>query len=129
MLAVDTNIIVRFITRDDPAAARKARHLIDSEDIFVATTVLLEAAWVLRRLYGFDRPAVLEALASFVGMPRVILEVPARVAAAMQWAMEGMDFADALHLAASEGCEGFVSYDRALKHKAAHIGALRVVGP
>ncbi len=49
MLAVDPNIIVRFITRDDPAAARKARNLIDSEDIFVATTVLLEAEWVLRQ--------------------------------------------------------------------------------
>ncbi len=129
MLAVDTNIIVRFITRDDPVAARKARDLIDSEDIFVATTVLLEAEWVLRRLYSFDRQAVLEALTSFVGMPRVILEAPAKVAAAMQWAMEGMDFADALHLAASEGCEGFVSFDRALKRKAAQIGALRVVGP
>ncbi len=129
MLAVDTNVIIRFITRDDPAAARKARHLIDNEDIFVPTTVLLESEWVLRRLYAFEPRVVLEVLMSFAGLPKVTLEAPARVSRALQWAMDGMDFANALHLAAAEGCEAFASYDRDLKRKAARAGGVRVVSP
>lgn len=41
---------------------------------------------------------------------------------ASQWAREGMDFAEALRLAASEGCDGILSFDRDLKRKAARAG-------
>jgi len=42
MLAVDTNLIVRYLTRDDPEQAARARALINDLDVFVCTTVLLE---------------------------------------------------------------------------------------
>ena len=51
MLAFDTNIIVRYLTGDHPQQSRKAKALIDSEHIFVCTTVLLETEWVLRSVY------------------------------------------------------------------------------
>jgi predicted nucleic acid-binding protein len=52
MLAIDTNLIVRYLTGDHPEQSPKARALIDSEDVFVCTTVLLETEWVLRSVYG-----------------------------------------------------------------------------
>jgi len=55
MLAIDTNIIIRYLTRDDPKQAAQARALIDREDVFVCMTVLLEAAWVLQATYEYSR--------------------------------------------------------------------------
>jgi predicted nucleic-acid-binding protein len=58
MLAIDTNIIVRYLTRDDQKQAGQARALVDREDVFVCTTVLLEAAWVRQATYGYSRSSV-----------------------------------------------------------------------
>jgi len=52
MRAVDTNVIVRYLTGDDPAQADKARAVIGREPIFVPRTVVLEVEWVLRGVYG-----------------------------------------------------------------------------
>ena len=55
MLAVDTNIIVRYLTADDLEQFPRARALIHGADIFVCTTVLMDTEWVLRRGYRFSR--------------------------------------------------------------------------
>jgi predicted nucleic acid-binding protein len=47
MLAIDTDVIVRYLTGDHPEQSPKARAVIDSEDVFVCTTVLLETEGVL----------------------------------------------------------------------------------
>jgi len=129
MFAVDTNVVVRFVTRDDPVQARKARRFIEANEIFVPLTVLLETEWVLRRLYGFGQETVLAALRSFAGLPQVTVEAPSRVALAMQWAGQGMDFADGLHLASAEGCEAFVSFDRRFARSAREIDSATVRQP
>lgn len=112
MLAIDTNIIVRYLTEDHPKQSPKAKALIDSEEVFVCTTVLLESAWVLRSVYGYSSVEVAQALRSFAGLPNVILEDAALAAKALDWAARGVDFADALHLAKAQGCDAFVSFDR-----------------
>ena len=53
MLAIDTNLILRYLTGDRPEQSPKARTLIDNEEVFVCTTVLLETEWVLRSAYGY----------------------------------------------------------------------------
>src|SRR5207244_5862116 len=112
VLAVDTNIIVRYLTRDDAEQFAKASALIGGEDVHVRTTVLLETEWVLRRGYRFRRDRILAALTALEGLPRVTLEAPVVAARALDWMRSGMDFADALHLAKTEGYEGFVSFDQ-----------------
>lgn len=112
MLAVDTNVIVRYLTRDDEEQFAKANALIGSEDVYVCTTVLLETEWVLRRGYRFSRERIIAALLAFAGLPRVILEDAARTAKALDWTRAGMDFADALHLAKAEGCDAFITFDQ-----------------
>ena len=129
MLAVDTNIVVRFLTRDDESQFTRADALIRNEDVYVCATVLLETEWVLRSVYGYDRTRVLEALRDFAALPQVTFQDPFATAQAFEWVADGMDFADALHLAASKDCEAFVSFDRALTAQAAAAGAPPVRAP
>lgn len=126
MLAIDTNVIVRYLTGDHPQQSRKAKALIDSEDIFVCTTVLLETEWVLRSVYDFTPVKVARALSAFAGLPSVILEDAAMIAKALDWTARGMDFADALHLAKAQGSEAFVSFDRRLARAAKELSDVEV---
>jgi predicted nucleic-acid-binding protein len=128
MLAIDTNVVVRYLVADDPAQARRAKALIDGQEVLVATTVLLETEWVLRGAYSHDREDVLAALRRFAGLPKVTLENPPLAARALDWAAKGMDFADALHLAAAEGCDAFLTFDRRLG-RSAPAGAAPVRAP
>jgi predicted nucleic acid-binding protein len=129
MLAIDTNVIVRYLTGDHPEQSPQAKALMDSHDVFVCTTVLLEAEWVLRSAYGYPPAQVAEALRAFAGLPRVSLEDPALAATALDWMAKGMDFADALHLAKAEGCAAFVSFDRRLATAAQRLSQVKVRKP
>jgi predicted nucleic-acid-binding protein len=71
VIAVDTNVVVRFLVNDDREQARRARALVDGKDVFVATTVLLETEWVLRSAYEFPRRELIDALRAFLDLPRV----------------------------------------------------------
>lgn len=129
MRAVDTNVLVRFLTGDDPAQAARARKRIEEGDIFVATSVLLETEWVLRSGYGFSTGQIAEALRSFAGLPGITLEDPQLAARAFDWAQQGLDFADALHLGRAQDCAIFLSFDRRLAQAAARVGAVQVAAP
>lgn len=126
MLAIDTNLFIRYLTGDHPEQSAKAKALIDGNDVFVATTVLLESEWVLRSVYGFAPDRIVKALTAFAGLAHVRLEAPALAAKALAFAKRGMDFADALHLAAAESCEAFVSFDRRFARTANSLGDVSV---
>ena len=111
MRAVDTNVVVRFLTGDDPTQASRAKAVIDAGDVFVGTTVLLETEWVLRSVYGFAREDVARALGALAGLPGVSVESPVLLGEALQRTVSGMDFADALHLGAAERCEAMLTFD------------------
>lgn len=129
MLAIDTNLIVRYLVGDDPGQAARARKLIDGNDVFVCTTVMLETEWVLRSVYGFPAAQCAKALADFAGLPHAILEDAACVAMALDWMRRGVDFADGLHLAKAEGCEAFISFDRIFAKAANALGGIEVRVP
>lgn len=129
MLAIDTNLIVRYLVRDDLEQAVRARKLIDNNDVFVCTTVILETEWVLRSVYGFAAAQCAKALTDFAGLPRVTLEDPACVAKALAWMREGVDFADGLHLAKAADCDAFVSFDHAFAKAANALGGIKVRAP
>ena len=112
MRAIDTNIVVRYLTGDDPAQAARASAVIDAGDVFVGTTVLLESEWVLRSVYGFSGSEVAVALRALAGLPNVSVESPAMLAEALDRAENGMDFADALHLGGAARCEAMLTFDR-----------------
>lgn len=122
MLAIDTNLIVRYLTGDHAKRSARARALIDGEPVFVAITVLLEVEWVLRSAYAYQAADVARALRVFAGLPTATVEDGAMVAAALDLAEKGMDFADALHLTRTGHCEGFVTFDRKLVKAAKAAG-------
>ena len=129
MLAIDTNLIVRYLTGDHPKQAAQARQLVDNNDVFVATTVLFEAEWVLRSVYNNAAGQLAKALRAFAGLPHVTIEEPAIAAQALDWMEAGMGFADALHLAKSDGCEAFVTFDKRFARTTNKLGAVKVRMP
>jgi predicted nucleic-acid-binding protein len=127
--ALDTNVIVRFLTGDDRRQAVKARAAVEAGDVFIATTVFLEGEWVLRTAYGFPARRIADAFRGLAGLPGVSVEAPARLARALDWMSAGMDFADALHLASAGDCSAFLSFDRRLTKVAARLSAIPVEAP
>ena len=53
MRAIDTSVLVRYLTGDEPEQAARARAAVDAGGILASMTVLLESEWVLRSVYGF----------------------------------------------------------------------------
>ena len=118
MRAVDTNVLVRALVRDDAAQSARATSLIDSQAIYIPVTVMLELERVLRSRYAFPPKQVAQALEmvaslgnATVGERQAVLAATARVA-------QGWDFSDALHHALSEGCDDFVTLDADLVRRA-----------
>jgi len=72
-VALDTNLLVRLLTGDDPAQALKVAELIDtSPACFVPITVVLELEWVLRGAYRLERQALITALEGLMGIRHVM---------------------------------------------------------
>jgi predicted nucleic-acid-binding protein len=128
VVAVDTNIIVRLLTADDPRQTARARRLFESETIFLAKTVLLETEWVLRRLYRLEREPINRVLEALLSLPKVRCEDEALLRQALAWNRDGLDFADALHLASSRTADRCATFDRAMI-KAATATGLVVAEP
>lgn len=126
MRAIDTNVVVRFLTADNAREFKAARAVIDGGDIFVPLTVFLESEWVLRGAHGFSADQIANGLRGLAGLPCVSVEDPAVLATTLDWMQMGMDFADALHLAKSEGCAAFLTFDRKLAKAAENRSAMPV---
>lgn len=129
MVAVDTNVIVRLLTRDDEAQFQKATALFGKQDIFIPETVILETEWVLRYAYKFEPAAICDALAKTLGLSNVKTQRPGTMAQAIALARQGLDFADALHLASSQECTQFATFDTAFIKQAKGLTKCRVKKP
>jgi predicted nucleic-acid-binding protein len=125
MIAVDTNILVRYAVKDDPKQTETATDFLKSNSCCILKTVLLELAWVLSSQTGYDlsRSVAAERLRHICGLPTITVEDASTVAQAITWYEEGLDFADALHLASSASCAGFASMDRRMTNKASRLAA------
>lgn len=117
MIALDTNILARFYVDDpnDPEASKQRpiarKVLAESAGIFVPRTVILELEWVLRAFYGFGNTEFVQVVRHLLGLPNVHVEDWEHVDKALHWHLDGLDFADAIHLAASEHCDELLSFD------------------
>jgi predicted nucleic acid-binding protein len=123
MLAIDTNVVLRYALRGDPAQAILATDFLRENRCLLLPTVRLEAAWVMgsKRGYGLDPSAVAERLRHVAGLPTVEVEQASRVAQALDWYEAGMDFADALHLALAGPVVGIATMDQGIQVMAARL--------
>lgn len=129
MRAIDTNIVVRIVTNDDVNQVRQASAALAAGDIYLPLTVCLESEWVLRSGYGLLATRIADHLTDFAGLPGVQVEDPEALAQAIGWLREGMDFADAMHLASANGCEAMLSFDADFAKAAERVEAMPVIAP
>lgn len=126
MNAVDTNVLARFFVNDadDPEAEKQRPAAIAalSGAVFVPVTVVLEFEWVMRGFYELTRKDIQHVFESLCGLENVQVEDRGIVLAALNAYQQGLDFADALHLARSEFCGSFLSFDQRLKKRAQTAG-------
>ncbi len=119
MLGLDTNVLVRFLVRDDEAQFEKARKLIKREvaagrRVFVSQLVLMETEWVLRSRYGLAKPLLIQAISGLLDAADVQLQdEPAIEEALFVWKDANADFADCLIGAQNRrlGCRATATFD------------------
>jgi predicted nucleic-acid-binding protein len=126
VVVVDTNVLIRLVTNDHAAQAARAAATFRSGPVFVSKSVLLEAEWVLRYSYELDTEATLRALRGVLGLANVSVEDPAAAVTALRLCEQGLEFADALHLASSAHAGKFVTFDARLVKRAARVAPGRV---
>jgi predicted nucleic-acid-binding protein len=124
MLGVDTNVLIRYLIRDDQSQYEKARRLIDREiakgmPVLVSLLVLLETEWVLRSRYELAKAEILTALSALLDTADLSFEdEPSVENAVHSWKDSAADFADCLIEARNRrlACRATATFDvKALK--------------
>jgi predicted nucleic-acid-binding protein len=119
MLGVDTNVLVRFLVRDDEAQFEKVRKLIRREvaagrRVFVSQLVLLETEWILRSRYGLPKVEIIAAISGLLEATDIQFEDEAAIEEALfVWKDSAADFADCLIGARNQklGCRATATFD------------------
>lgn len=122
MIALDTNVLVRFLVEDEPAQCAAAATLVNdavqrAEKIYLSDLVLAELVWVLERSYGFAHPEISSTLRYLFRAAAIRFESPERVARAIsQYESGKAGFADYLirQHASDNGAATLYSFDRKL---------------
>ena len=115
MIALDTNVLVRFLVRDDEEQASAANKLLTSLTAeapgFVCREVVVELVWVLERAYGFPRDQIADVLEHLVSTEVLVIEAADDVAqAAFRYRAAGAGFSDLMILAAAERAQALPMY-------------------
>ena len=122
MKAVDTNVLARFFIDDGKDAEAAKQHPAAAaslaERAFVSVTVLLEFEWVMRGFYALPRAEIARVMRSLISIEHVSIEDRGAVLAALDGFAQGLDFADALHIARSSRASAFLTFDRRLAKRA-----------
>ena len=125
MIAIDTNVLARWVLRDDETQFLTAEKIL-SQDCWIGWTVLLELAWLLKSYGKLSRPQIASVLTALLDLPTVYCD---RLENA-KWAIErfsaGGDIADMIHIAATGNVSAFVSFDIGLTKKAGPDAPLKV---
>jgi len=119
MLGIDTNVLLRYLVRDDEAQFEKARRLIRrevnaGEGVFVSLLVLLESEWVLRSKYGLRKTEIMETFSALLDATEVRFEdEPVIEEALFIWKDVTAEFADCLIGVRNRrlGCRATATFD------------------
>lgn len=118
---LDTNILIRFLTGDEPRQAQACRRLMAAladgrREAWTSHLVIAEAVFTLSRYYELDRPTIARKLGLLASLRGLRIRNKRMFADVFALYVEhpGVDYADCYHavLAASEGCTQVLSYDK-----------------
>jgi predicted nucleic-acid-binding protein len=123
---LDTNILVRYLTQDDPPQSARATHLIEKRlsprnPGFISVVVIVETVWVLDRAYGFNRQQITAAIERILQADTFVVQYEQEIFTAMVQLRSGRgSFAAALigELGLVAGCSYTYSFDRQTTHLA-----------
>ena len=126
MTGLDTNVLVRYLTQDDPRQSRRANALVaeavaGGERLFVGAVVLCELVWVLRGPYALDKAEVVTSLERILATAQLEIDQKDLVRGALEDYRRGSgDFADYVigRRGQEAGCEQTATFDRRLKTSA-----------
>ena len=123
MIALDTNVLARYLLKDDPVQYRTAVALLGRRETFTApATVMQELVWVLS-VNDCGRGEIARGLRLLLGLPNFKPHDLDALLYALKWYEGGMDFDDALHMASSARHAAFATFDRPLSRRARKLGA------
>jgi predicted nucleic-acid-binding protein len=119
MIGLDSSVLIRYLTRDDPKQAESAQRLINSftevEPGFISLVALVETLWVLRRHYKHERATINQLVDRLLGYNDIVIQE----SEALEWAlslaeMGGGDIPDLLIsiLGINMGCTHTATFDR-----------------
>src|SRR5579863_2702330 len=130
MIGLDTNVLVRYLTHDDPAQAAVATRVMNSLSFdspgFLSLIVMAELVWVLDISYGYQKKEIEQVLENLLTSKELVIERADIVSQASRRFRAGRsDFADYLieRCAHSAECQYTVTFDR----KAAKAGGMRLI--
>lgn len=120
MIGLDTNILIRYLTQDDPVQSPKATEIIEGKLTaanpgFVSVVTLAEVVWVLDRVYALSAPELVSAIEQVLQADVLVIENEQEVFVAMTALKQGLGrFADALiaELGVKAGCHHTLTFDR-----------------
>ena len=117
MKAVDTNLLLRYVVRDDPRQFEKAAVFLNErtpeDPAFVGLIVVVEMAWVLRQRYRYRREDILALFMALIEAKELVFEEEAYLSTLLAGEPKG-DIADHLiaFCATRAGCSHTVTFDR-----------------
>jgi len=130
MIGLDTNVLVRYLTQDDPVQSHKANEIIErrltpANPGFLSVVTMAETVWVLERAYGLNAQEIAAAVERILQVEVLVVENEQEVFAAMMALKQGQGaFADALiaELGTRAGCSHTLTFDK----KALRLPAFRL---
>jgi predicted nucleic-acid-binding protein len=126
---LDTNVLIRHLTGDPPAQARRATALLTAADeLLVPDLIVAEVVFVLESFYEVKRQQVAELVRAVIGFPAIVVVDTLLLLRALEiYEVDRIDFAEAYLVASAEvsGVETIVSFDRSLDK----VGTVRRLEP
>jgi predicted nucleic-acid-binding protein len=128
---IDTIVLVRHLTGDPPAMARRATRFLAAAapgELLLADLVLAEVVYVLESVYDLDRPAVAAAARAVVTFPAIAVEDPQLLLRAVEvYENDRLDFAEAYLVASAErsGVRAVASFDKTVRR----IASVELIQP
>jgi predicted nucleic-acid-binding protein len=120
MIGFDTNVLIRYLTQDDPVQSAKATEILErrltlKNPGFVSVVAMVETVWVLDRAYGLTAQEIAKAVERLLQVEVLVIENEEEVFTAMIALKQGRGaFADVLiaELGARVGCSRTLTFDR-----------------
>ena len=115
--AVDTCVIARVITQDDPVQSPLAVEALRTP-CYLTLTVILESVWLLASRYKMNRATIVASLKDIIDAPSMECEQQSLVYWALNRYLEGASIGDMIHLVSAQHQDAMLTFDESMKKEA-----------